>query len=92
MRITDSPAVRLNHAVAVAMGSGPEAGLELIDALAADGRLARDHRLHAVRGHLLERAGDCEAAHRAYLAAASMTTSLPQQRYLHSRARRAGPG
>jgi predicted RNA polymerase sigma factor len=50
--------------------------------------LARHHRLHAVRAHLLEMAGDHQAARSGYQAAARLTTSLPEQRYLHGRATR----
>ena len=57
-------------------------------ALDADERIAGDHRLHAVRAHLLEMSGDHAAARAAYQAAAQRTTSLPQQRYLHARAAR----
>lgn len=53
-----------------------------------DDRIAGDHRLHAVRGHLLEMAGERAAAYSSYLAAAQQTTSLPQQRYLHAKAAR----
>jgi RNA polymerase sigma factor (sigma-70 family) len=88
LRIADNPVVRLNHAVAVAMVRGPHAGLELLDELNADDRIAGDHRLHAVRGHLLEMAGERAAARDSYLAAARQTTSLPQQRYLHAQAAR----
>jgi predicted RNA polymerase sigma factor len=88
LRIADNPAVRLDHAVAVAMVQGPRAGLELVDELQADDRIAADHRLHAVRGHLLEMAGECAAARDSYLAAARRTTSLPRQRYLHAQAAR----
>jgi predicted RNA polymerase sigma factor len=63
---------------------------ELVDGLASDDRLAGDHRLHAVRGHLLEMARETEAARDAYLAAARRTTSLPQQRYLNAQAARLG--
>ncbi len=87
-QVSDSPMVALNHAVAVSMVRGPLEGLDLVGKLAVDERLVTDHRLHAVRGHLLELAGDLEAARRAYLAAADRTTSLPQQRYLHGRAAR----
>ena len=52
LQISDNPVVALNHAVAVAMVSGPAAGLELVAALDGDERIAEDHRLHAVRGHL----------------------------------------
>jgi predicted RNA polymerase sigma factor len=88
MRISDNPVVALNHAVAVAMVRGPRAGLDLVGALEADERIAGDHRLHAVRAHLLEMAGDRVAARDSYQAAASRTTSFQQQRYLHARAAR----
>ncbi len=88
MRITDNPMVALNHAVTVAMVRGAPAGLTLLADLEADERLAADHRLHAVRAHLLEMAGDRAAARDAYHAAAQRTLSLPQQRYLHARAAR----
>jgi RNA polymerase sigma factor (sigma-70 family) len=91
MQISDNPMVSLNHAVAVAMVQGPERGLELADALASDERLAGDHRLHAVRGHLLEMAGQSEAAKESYERAARLTTSLPLQRYLHRRSLSANP-
>jgi RNA polymerase sigma factor (sigma-70 family) len=87
-RITDSPVVALNHAVAVAMARGPQAGLDLLAALENDQRITAGHRLHAVRAHLLEMTGDRAAARDAYLAAARRTASLPQQRYLHGRAAR----
>jgi predicted RNA polymerase sigma factor len=70
------------------MVDGPHAGLELLGALRADERIAGDHRLHAVRAHLLEMAGDRAGARDAYQAAARRTTNLPQQRYLHARAAR----
>jgi len=88
LRISDNPVVALNHAVAVAMVRGPHAGLDLLATLEADERIAGDHRLYAVRAHLLELAGDRVAARAAYLAAAGRSTSLPQQRYLHGRAAR----
>jgi predicted RNA polymerase sigma factor len=84
LRISDNPVVRLNHAVAVAMVRGAQAGLDLLGKLEADDRIARDHRLAAVRGHLLEMTGDPVAARAAYVAAAGRTSSLPQQRYLHA--------
>jgi predicted RNA polymerase sigma factor len=80
--------VTLNHAVALAMVRGPEAGLELLATLEADDRLAEHHRLDAVRAHLLEMAGDEDAARAAYRSAARRTTSLPEQRYLEGRAAR----
>ncbi|SNS82976.1 RNA polymerase sigma factor, sigma-70 family [Streptosporangium subroseum] len=88
MRISDNPMVALNHAVAVAMARGARAGLDLLGKLRADERIAGDHRLHAVRAHLLEMAGDHAAARDSYREAARRTTNLPQQRYLHARAAR----
>jgi RNA polymerase sigma factor (sigma-70 family) len=88
MRISDNPVVTLNHAVAVAMVRGATAGLDLLGKLEADARITGDHRLHAARAHLLEMTGDRDAARQAYEAAALLTTSLPQQRYLHARAAR----
>ena len=85
---SDNPMVALNHAVAVAMARGPHAGLDLLRTLEADERIADDHRLHAVRGHLLEMTGDRAGARDAYEAAARRTTNLPQQRYLHAQAAR----
>jgi RNA polymerase sigma factor (sigma-70 family) len=91
MQLADNPVVALNHAVAVAMARGAPAGLALLDALQADDRLADDHRLYAVRAHLLEMTGQREAARDAYHAAARRATNLPQQRYLHARAVRLTP-
>ncbi|MEU8385607.1 DUF6596 domain-containing protein, partial [Streptosporangium sp. NPDC048865] len=87
-RLAPNPMVTLNHAVALAMVRGPEAGLDLLTTLEADERMAGHHRLHAVRAHLLETAGDREAARAAYREAARRTTSLPEQRYLEGRAAR----
>lgn len=86
LQLTDNPIVALNHVVAVAMARGPTEGLELLAAIEDDERLAKDHRLSAVRAHLLEMSGDAAGARAAYEEAASRTTSLPQQRYLHARA------
>jgi RNA polymerase sigma factor (sigma-70 family) len=87
-RFSPNPMVTLNHAVALAMARGPQAGLELLQTLAADPRMAAHHRLHAVRAHLLELAGDDDEALATYRAAARRTTSLPEQRYLEGRAAR----
>jgi RNA polymerase sigma factor (sigma-70 family) len=88
MRLSDNPVVRLNQAVAVAMVRGPRAGLVLLDGLARDERMAGSHQLAAVRAHLLEMAGQPDAARAAYLDAATRTSNLPQQRYLYARAAR----
>jgi predicted RNA polymerase sigma factor len=87
-RVSPGPIVPLNRAVAVAMVHGPRAGLALLGTLDDDERMAHNHRLHAVRGHLLEMAGEPAAARESYLRAARMTANLPEQRYLGLRAAR----
>jgi RNA polymerase sigma factor (sigma-70 family) len=86
--LADNPMVALNRAIATAMVHGPAAGLALLRELDGDRRLAGSHRLDAVRGHLLERAGDPVAALRHYRAAAEGTASLPERNYLLMRAAR----
>jgi RNA polymerase sigma factor (sigma-70 family) len=89
-RVSPGPVVTLNRAVAVAMVNGPRAGLALLGTLDTDDRMAHSHRLEAVRGHLLELAGDAGAARESFLRAARMTASLPEQRYLALQAARLG--
>jgi RNA polymerase sigma factor (sigma-70 family) len=87
-RLSPNPMVTLNHAVALAMVRGPGAGLDKLRALDRDERIAGHHRLEAVRAHLLEMAGETVDAERSYRTAARRATSLPEQRYLESRAAR----
>ncbi len=87
-RFTPNPMITLNHAVAVAMVRGPQAGLDVLTTLDTDERLVGHHRLAAVRAHLLEMAGDHAAALESYQLAARRTTSLPERRYLETRAAR----
>ena len=88
-QVAGSPLVTLNRAVALAMVDGPAAGLALLDRLDADGGpLAGRHRVHAVRAHLLETAGEEASALDHYRSAATLTTSTPEQRYLTARAAR----
>jgi RNA polymerase sigma factor (sigma-70 family) len=87
-RMSDNPMVRLNYVIAAAMVHGAAEGLEMLDALERDGRLADNHRLDAVRAHLLELAGDRESAVRHYRAAAGKTGSLPERNYLLEQAAR----
>lgn len=84
--MSDSPMVTLNRAIATAMVHGPAAGLALIASLDADGRLAGHHRLAAVRGHLLELAGEHEAAIASYGVAADRTTNTAERNYLLTQA------
>lgn len=92
--VAPNPMATLNRALAVAMVRGPRAGLDLLATLDDDNRVSGHHRLYAMRGHLLEMAGDRAAAREAFQDAARRTASLPEQRYLQGRAaqlRRAGP-
>jgi predicted RNA polymerase sigma factor len=85
-RMVHNPMVALNRAIAAAMVDGPAVGLALLEPLKEP--LAGHHRLHAVRAHLLEMAGEVEAAIAEYRTAASRTTSLPEQHYLTTQAAR----
>ncbi len=85
--LTPGPMVALNRIVAAAMVHGPAVGLTRLREAAADPRLAGHHRVDAVRAHLLEPAGDHDAARRHYARAARATLSLPERRYLEQRAR-----
>jgi RNA polymerase sigma factor (sigma-70 family) len=87
-RMSDNPMVTLNYAIAAAMVHGATKGLELLDTLGADARLADHHRLDAVRAHLLELAGDHQGAVRHYRGAAGKTGSLPERNYLLAQAAR----
>jgi RNA polymerase sigma factor (sigma-70 family) len=91
-RMSDNPMVRLNQAVAAAMVHGPATGLRLLEGLDDDPRMKGTHRVDAVRAHLLERAGQHEAAVERYRAAARRTTSAPERRYLEKQAARLTPG
>jgi predicted RNA polymerase sigma factor len=87
-RLAPNPMVTLNHAVAVAFARGPRAGLALLTPLDDDPRMKSHHRLAAVRAHLLELAGDVDAAYEQYRLAARRTTSRPERAHLEARAAR----
>ena len=87
-RMSDNPMVGLNRAIAAAMVHGATKGLQLLDALKDDARVAENHRHDAVRAHLLELAGNLEAAVRHYRAAAAKTANLPERNYLLTQAAR----
>ncbi|MEU8221932.1 sigma-70 family RNA polymerase sigma factor [Kribbella sp. NPDC048915] len=82
--VAPGPMVTLNRIVAVAMVHGPAAGLALLADV--DPALREHHRLAAVRAHLLELSGDAVGARQEYERAARLTESVPEQRYLQSRA------
>ena len=82
LRLDDNPVVAINHAVAVSMSQGPQAGLELLSRLASDPRIKVNRQFHAVRAHLHEMTGDVAAARDDYEMAARQATNLQQERYL----------
>jgi RNA polymerase sigma factor (sigma-70 family) len=84
--IAPNPMATVNRALALAMVRGPEAGLDLLASLDGDERVARHHRLFAMRGHLLEMDGSVAAARAAFEEAARRTASAPEKRYLLRRA------
>jgi RNA polymerase sigma factor (sigma-70 family) len=85
-RLTPSPVVELNRAVAVSMAYGPAAGLELTDRLAAEGALKSYHLLPSVRGDLLAKLGRYEEARAEFERAAQLTHNERERRLLHDRA------
>ena len=85
-RMTGNPVVTLNRAVAAAMVHGPAAGLTLLSEV--EDRLPGQHRVDAVRAHLLELAGDTTAAAEHYATAAARTTNLPERHHLSRQAAR----
>ncbi|MBK7405111.1 MAG: RNA polymerase sigma factor [Phycisphaerales bacterium] len=87
MRKAPSPVVALNHAVAVAMDRGPQAGLELLDRLAAEPALRSYHLLPSVRGELLRRMGRTAEAEAEVERAASLATNERERELLLDRAR-----
>jgi RNA polymerase sigma factor (sigma-70 family) len=88
-RASPSPVIELNRAVAVAMAHGPEAGLELVDALAADGALAHYHLLPSVRGDLLAKLGRWNEARAEFERAATLAQNDRERSLLLERARAA---
>jgi predicted RNA polymerase sigma factor len=89
-RMTGNPMVTLNRAVATAMVGGPAAGLALLDGLGD--RLGDHHRVHSVRAHLLEQAGDTGGAIAGFEAAAARTANLRERDYLVMKAARLATG
>jgi RNA polymerase sigma-70 factor, ECF subfamily len=82
LRLQPTPVIELNHAVAVSMVDGPARALDLIDSLAARGRVTEYHLLHAARGRLLQKLGRMNEAREAYREALSTTKLEPERRFL----------
>ncbi|HJU84369.1 MAG TPA: hypothetical protein VJ600_09165, partial [Holophagaceae bacterium] len=85
-RLTPSPVIELNRAVAVSMAHGPQAGLALVDALASEPSLARYHLLPSVRGDLLYKLGRQSEARREFERAAALTRNTRERGLLLARA------
>ena len=90
-RVTPSPVVELNRAVAVAMASGPAAGLELVNALASEPSLQNYHLLPSVRADFLKKLGQLEEARREFERAAGLTRNVREREFLLERARSCTP-
>ena len=80
-----SPVVALNRAVAIAMRDGPEAGLELVDAILAGGGLDDYHLAHAARADLCRRLGRNAEARASYQRALALARQEPERRFLQQR-------
>ena len=85
LRLYASPVIALNHAAAVAMADGVEAGLRLIEEIGEAGKLDNYYLYHAARADLLRRLNRRDAAHAAYLRALSLTTNQVEQNYIRRR-------
>lgn len=84
-RLEPSPVVALNRAVAIAMATGPAAGLALVDALLAEGELDDYHLAHAARADLCRRIGRIGEARHAYEKALALSRQEPERRFLQRR-------
>ena len=91
-RLTPSPVVELNRAVAIAMAFGPAAGLEVVDALTSEPSLESYHLLPSVRGDLLEKLGRKDEARAEFERAAGLTKNTRERELLIERARACGGG
>jgi RNA polymerase sigma-70 factor, ECF subfamily len=87
--VMPSPVVELNRAVAVSMAFGPQAGLDLVDQLAAEPSLRRYHLLFSVRGDLLMKLGRTDEAEAAFQRASELTANARERELSEQRARSA---
>ena len=88
--VTPSPVIELNRAVALAMLLGPEAGLNLVDALTAEPALRSYHLLPSVRGDLLRKLGRFDEARAEFERAAALTRNERERNLLLARAAACG--
>jgi RNA polymerase sigma-70 factor (ECF subfamily) len=92
LQIEPSPIIELNRAVAIAMRDGPQAGLELIDAILARGELQNYHLAHAARAELSRRLGRIEEAKVSYKVALELAQQEPERRFLRKQLSALGDG
>jgi RNA polymerase sigma-70 factor, ECF subfamily len=92
LEVTANPLVKLNHAVAVGMATGPEDALALVGQLEASGDLRDYHLLHATRADFLRRLGRNSEAADGYRAALDLARTEPERRYLIKRLQELGTG
>jgi RNA polymerase sigma-70 factor (ECF subfamily) len=85
LRMNPSPIIALNHAAAVTMLEGPEAGLRLIDAAGSSGKLENYYLFHAARGDVLRRLKRVDESIEAYLRAIELTTNRVERQYMRKR-------
>ena len=85
LRLQPTPVIELNHAVAVSMVDGAARALDLIDSLAARGRVTQYHLLHAARGRFLQQLGRLAESREAYRTALQTATVEPERRFLAAR-------
>jgi RNA polymerase sigma-70 factor, ECF subfamily len=85
LRLTPTPVISLNHAVAVAMADGPEAGLALIAQIEASGKLGAYQHLHSARADLLARLGRHSEAAEAYRRAVELASNPVERAFLERR-------
>jgi RNA polymerase sigma-70 factor (ECF subfamily) len=90
-RVQPSPIVSLNRAVAVAMVEGPQAGLALVETIAASSNLDNYHLLHAVRADMLRRTGSSVEAAKSYERALALVSNESERRFLERRLREVQP-
>ncbi|WP_323846465.1 RNA polymerase sigma factor [Microbulbifer magnicolonia] len=85
LQFSPGPVVALNRAVAVAMRDGPQAGLELVEQIAAGGELQDYHLLHAARADLCRRLGNIPEARASYMQALALARQAPEMTFLRKR-------
>jgi RNA polymerase sigma-70 factor, ECF subfamily len=85
LRLQPTPVIELNHAVAVSMVDGAARALNLVDSLAARGKVTQYHLLHATRGRFLQQLGRFDEAREAYRTALKTATLEPERRLLAAR-------